>query len=197
MARFMIAFFAAVLMGLPTTQAAEGSKTLSGIETLVPDRQARLDALFLDLKKETNERAARRIALRIGETWANSGSDTANLLIGWANDAMKAEKFSVALDFLDQVVMLFPDYAEGWNRRATVHFMMNDYSRSMADISRTLELEPRHFGALAGMARILQATGRQEQALTAYEQVLNIYPMLRSAQNAVAEISDELAGQGI
>nr|WP_229449596.1 hypothetical protein [Nitratireductor sp. B36] len=193
----MIAFFAAALMGLPLAQAAEESKPVSGIESLVSDRQARLDALFLDLKKETNERAARRIALRIGETWANSGSDTANLLIGWANDAIKAEKFSVALDFLDQVVMLFPDYAEGWNRRATVHFMMNDYARSMADISHTLELEPRHFGALAGMARILQATGRQEQALTAYEQVLNIYPMLRSAQSAVAEISDKLAGQGI
>ncbi|MAS14557.1 MAG: hypothetical protein CMH69_14760 [Nitratireductor sp.] len=197
MVRFMIAFFAAALMGLPLAQAAEESKPVSGIESLVSDRQARLDALFLDLKKETNERAARRIALRIGETWANSGSDTANLLIGWANDAIKAEKFSVALDFLDQVVMLFPDYAEGWNRRATVHFMMNDYARSMADISHTLELEPRHFGALAGMARILQATGRQEQALTAYEQVLNIYPMLRSAQSAVAEISDKLAGQGI
>lgn len=193
----MIAFFAAALMGLPLAQAAEESKPVSGIESLVSGRQARLDALFLDLKKETNERAARRIALRIGETWANSGSDTANLLIGWANDAIKAEKFSVALDFLDQVVMLFPDYAEGWNRRATVHFMMNDYARSMADISHTLELEPRHFGALAGMARILQATGRQEQALTAYEQVLNIYPMLRSAQSAVAEISDKLAGQGI
>ncbi len=193
----MIAIFVAALMGLPMAQAAEGSRPAPGFETQAPDRQARLNALFLDLKKETNERAARRIALRIGETWANSGSDTANLLIGWANDAIKAEKFSVALDFLDQVVMLYPDYAEGWNRRATVHFMMNDYARSMADISRTLELEPRHFGALAGMARILQATGRQEQALTAYEQVLNIYPMLRSAQNAVAEISDKLAGQGI
>ena len=90
-------------MGLPLAQAAEESKPVSGIESLVSDRQARLDALFLDLKKETNERAARRIALRIGETWANSGSDTANLLIGWANDAIKAEKFSVALDFLDCV----------------------------------------------------------------------------------------------
>ncbi|WP_025031182.1 hypothetical protein [Nitratireductor aquibiodomus] len=197
MVRFTIAILAAALMGLPTAQAAEGGKPASGVESPVPDRQARLDALFLDLKKETNERAARRIALRIGETWSDSGSDTANLLVGWANDAIKAEKLSVALDFLDQVTMLFPDYAEGWNRRATVHFMMNDYARSMADISRTLELEPRHFGALAGMARILQTTGRQEQALTAYEQVLNIYPMLRSAQNAVSEISDKLAGQSI
>ena len=193
----MIAILAAVLMGLPTAQAAEGGKPASGVESPVPDRQARLDALFTDLKKETNERAARRIALRIGETWNDSGSDTANLLVGWANDAIKAEKYPVALDFLDQLVLLYPDYAEGWNRRATLHFTMNDYPRAMADISRTLELEPRHFGALSGMARILQATGHREQALGAYERVLDVYPMLRSAQKAVAELSDELAGQGI
>ncbi|WP_295809255.1 tetratricopeptide repeat protein [uncultured Nitratireductor sp.] len=197
MVRFLFALFAAVLTGLIPAHSAEDGKPVSGAEQSEPAEQERLDALFQDLKKETNEQAARRIALRIGNAWSDSGSDTANLLIGWANDAIKAEKFSVALDFLDQITMLFPDYAEGWNRRATVHFMRNDYARSMADISRTLELEPRHFGALAGMARILQATGRNEQALATYERVLDVYPMLRSAQSAVAEISDELDGQGI
>lgn len=197
MVRFTVAIAAIFTMGLPPLQAAESNEPVSGVEAPATDRQTRLNALFSDLKKETNERAARRIALRIGEAWNDSGSDTANLLMQWANDAVKAQDFSVALDFLDQVTMLFPDYAEGWNRRATVHYMMNDYARSMTDISHALELEPRHFGALAGMARILQATGHEQQALTAYEQVLDVYPMLRSAQNAVAEISDELDGQGI
>ena len=206
MARFTAAFCAAFcivcLAVVPAALADEqpqallGRQAASGDET-APAEPSRLDSLFQDLKHESNERAARRIAVRIGEVWSDSGSATADLLMQWANEAIKAEKFPVALDFLDQLVLLYPDYAEGWNRRATLHFTMNDYARSMADISRTLDLEPRHFGALSGMARILQSTGRPEQALAAYGRVLDVYPMLRSAQKAVAELSDELAGQGI
>ncbi|WP_367717165.1 tetratricopeptide repeat protein [Nitratireductor sp. GISD-1A_MAKvit] len=197
MVRFLIAFSIAFLASLAAAQAEDEPRPGESLPKAAEESQTRLDALFQTLKKEPNEQAARRIALRIGRALSDSDSDTANLLMGWANDAIKAEKFSVALDFLDQVTLLFPTYPEGWNRRATVHFMMNDHARAMADISRTLELEPRHFGALAGLARILQQSGRDEQALAAYEKVLEIYPMLRSAQSAIAEISDELDGQGI
>ncbi len=115
----------------------------------------------------------------------------------WAGDAMEAKKFDVALDFLDQVVTLNPAYPEGWNRRATVHFMMNNYQKSMADIEKTLQLEPRHFGALSGMAQILSNTGRKALALDAYQRVLDIYPMMLAAQSQIATISEELAGEGI
>lgn len=157
----------------------------------------RLEELFSNLKRERNEQAARRIAARIGEEWLHSGSDNADLLMQWAGDAMKAKKYNVALDFLDQVVTLFPDYAEGWNRRATLHFMMGDYAKSMADIARTLELEPRHFGALAGMAGILEASGEDKLALEAFQRVLDIYPMMRSAQDEVAKLSERIVGEGI
>ena len=79
----------------------------------------------------------------------------------WSKTAMDSQKFDVALDFLDQVVTMKPAYAEGWNRRATVHFMMQNYAKSMADINHTLQLEPRHFGALSGMGQIMKNTGRQ------------------------------------
>ena len=111
--------------------------------------------------------------------------------------AMDAKKFDVALDFLDQVVTLKPDFAEGWNRRATVHFMMENYQKSMADINRTLVLEPRHFGALSGMGQIMKNTDRKELALEAWQRILDIYPMMRSAQNEVASLSEELSGEGI
>ena len=103
----------------------------------------------------------------------------------------------MALDFLDQITVLSPDYAEGWNRRATVHYMMHSFGKSMSDIERTLELEPRHFGALSGMAQILKETGRKQMALDAYHRVLDIYPMMRNAQNELATLSEELAGEGI
>lgn len=71
---------------------------------------------------------------------------------------------------------------------------MHDYAKSMADIERTLALEPRHFGALSGMAQIFEAIGRKKLALEAYERVLDIYPMMRSAQKKVMDLSSELAG---
>lgn len=211
--RIVFAFCAAALTGLlpvPASAAedtqsppsalsdgssADGSALPNGV---AEERQEnRLDALFLQLKRESNEAAAERIAARIGEAWSNSGSASIDLMMGWSKTAMEAKKFDVALDFLDQVVTMRPAYAEGWNRRATVHFAMENYAKSMADINRTLELEPRHFGALAGMGQIMKNTGRKELALQAWQRVLDIYPMMRSAQAEVATLSEELAGEGI
>lgn len=177
--------------------AADTTVTGDASATAPLSAQARLDKLFSDLKRERNERAAERLSQRIWEEWRKSGSASVDLMMGWAQDAVTAKKYDVALDFLDQVVTLSPAYAEGWNRRATVHFLMNNFSKSMADIERTLQLEPRHFGALSGMAQILKNAGRKQSALDAWLRVLDIYPMNRSAQAEVSTLSDELTGEGI
>ena len=161
------------------------------------EEPSRLDTLFSELKRERNEKAAERIARQIGAHWMDSGSASVDLMMQWANKAISDKKFDVALDFLDQVIVLQPGYAEGWNRRATVHFMMENYAESMTDIAQTLALEPRHFGALAGMAGILKATGREQEALDVYQSALDVYPMLRDAQSELVELADELAGEGI
>ncbi|MGX5826160.1 tetratricopeptide repeat protein [Mesorhizobium sp. 43Arga] len=160
-------------------------------------KQARLDKLFSDLKRERNEKAAERIAGNIWSEWFQSGSASIDLMMLWSQQAMDKQKFDVALDLLDQVVILQPTYAEGWNRRATVHFMMKNYGKSMSDIDHTLQLEPRHFGALSGLAQIMALTGHKQSALEAWQKVLAIYPMMRSAQDQVATLSEELAGEGI
>ncbi len=160
-------------------------------------QESRLDTLFSELKRERNEKAAERIASRIWAEWSRSGSASIDLMMGWSKTAMDNKKFDVALDFLDQVVTMKPAYAEGWNRRATVHFMMHNYAKSMSDINHALQLEPRHFGALSGMGQILKGSGEDELALQAWQRVLDIYPMMRSAQNEVATLSEDLAGEGI
>jgi tetratricopeptide (TPR) repeat protein len=161
------------------------------------EQEARLDKLFDDLKRERNVAGAERIANFIREEWTQSGSATVDLMMQWSAEAMEKERFDVALDFLDQVTVLAPEYAEGWNRRATVHYMMGSYSKSMSDIEHVLRLEPRHFGALSGMAAIFKTYEMQRAALEAFERVLEVYPMLRSAQEEVAELSEELAGEAI
>lgn len=154
-----------------------------------------LDALFQSLKRQGNVAEAEKIAAKISAELARSGSANIDLMMTWAADAAKNKKFGVALDFLDQVILLRPDFAEAYNRRATVHFAMQNYAKSMTDIERTVELEPRHFGALAGMAQIMTSTGRKDMALRAYERVLGVYPAWRQAQDEVGRLADELAGE--
>lgn len=192
--RNVFAFFALAIVATPLPQLAFAQ---ASDEAVVAKADTQLDSLFSDLKRERNEKAAERLASRIWEAWYRSGSASVDLMMLWSQQALETKKFDVALDFLDQVVTLQPQYAEGWNRRATVHFLMQNYRKSMADIERTLELEPRHFGALSGMAQIMALTHHDELALQAWQRVLDIYPMLRNAQNEVSRLSEELAGEGI
>lgn len=196
-----------ILFALATTLLLSGTVLPAAVSRVRADdpvaapvattRQARLDQLFTELKRERNEKAAERIAQRIWGEWAVSGSASIDLMMQWSQKATEDQKYDVALDFLDQVVTLQPTYAEGWNRRATVHFLMKNYGKSMSDIDHTLQLEPRHFGALSGLAQIMADTGHKQSALEAWQKVLAIYPMMRSAQNQVSALSEELAGEGI
>ena len=194
--RSVFAISLAILVALPA--AASAQATGSGSTPVVAQEpETRLDQLFSELKRARTEQAAQRISSRIRQEWARSGSATIDLLMQWAQKAIDEEKHDVALDFLDQVVVLAPAYPEGWNRRATLHFAMEDHAKSMADIGRTLDLEPRHFGALGGMAAILRDAGRKEAAMRAYERLLEVYPMMRNAQTELGKLADEMAGQGI
>ena len=192
--RILFAFFATLFLFGAASAWADDPPAKPPVAVT---REARLDQLFADLKRERNEKAAERIAGRIWGEWFQSGSASIDLMMQWSQKAMDDQKFDVALDFLDQVVILQPKYAEGWNRRATVHYMMKNFGKSMSDIDQTLQLEPRHFGALSGLAQIMAATGHKQSALEAWQKVLAIYPMMRSAQDQVAALSEELAGEGI
>ena len=161
-------------------------------------RQAEtLDSLFNQLKAEADPASAKRLTDRIWSRWRDSGSATGNLLLQWANTALNEKKFGLALDFLDQLIVLMPDFAEGWNQRATLHYVMGNHAKSMSDINHVLALEPRHFGALAGVAAIFTVNGNDELALRAWEQMLAIYPANREAQTKVGELADKLAGSRI
>ena len=182
----------AAAMSAAPLQAAEPSVPTEAASLATPKQ--RLDSLFAELKREGDEGKARQVADRIRLEWQESGSATVNLLMHWANKAISDEKQGVALDILDQVIALAPNYVEGWNRRATLHYQMGNYRKSMSDINRVLAIEPRHFGALAGMATMLEASGKDELAMRAWEEFLNIYPSDRKAQEQLGELAEKLAG---
>src|SRR5882672_7739335 len=127
--RILFAFFAALFLSSAVLLPARADDPVA--PPVAMTKQARLDQLFTDLKHERNEKAAERTAGRIWNEWFQSGSASIDLMMQWSQRAIEDQKFDVALDFLDQVVTLQPTYAEGWNRRATVHFMMKNYGKSM------------------------------------------------------------------
>lgn len=157
--------------------------------------EQRLDNLFIRLKRERSTEQARAIANEIREVFTISGSATVDFLMDSSARAMNDKRYGAALDFLDQVTLLKPDYVEGWNRRATLHYLLGNYPKAMSDSARVLALEPRHLGALAGMAGILQETGHDRQALEAWENYLTYYPADREAQEQMIELMNKLAGQ--
>ena len=164
-------------------------------DVAVSREAATLDSLFGDLARQADARKAGRIAQQIVGKLNDSGSDTINLLMNWSARALREKNNPLAEDLLTQVVTLAPDYAEGWNRRATLYYVQGDLGRSIADIERVLQLEPRHFGALSGLGAILQRTGSDRKALETYFKVLEIYPANRPAQKAVQELEEELSGK--
>jgi tetratricopeptide (TPR) repeat protein len=134
------------------------------------------------------------VGLLIG-TYAQSGSDTGDLLLQRARKAMGEKEYDAAEKILDSTVAVLPDWAEGWNARATLRYLDDDYDGSMADIAEVLKREPRHLGALLGMSHILEARDKKEQALKVCERVLAIAPHWRSAEKTAERLKAAIAGE--
>ncbi len=160
-----------------------------------PVKPKTVDDLLAELKRERNPQAARQIANAAMATWSESSSPTINLLMQWSAKAAAEKRNAAALDFIDQAIILKPDFVGAWNQRATLHFTMGNYQKSVSDIEKVLDLEPRHFGAIAGLAGILTERGSKDAALKAWERYLEVFPADREAQEIVAKLSEELAGQ--
>ena len=161
------------------------------------DRTRGLDFLFGALKAAPDEASAKHVEARIWAQWMQTPSDTAALLMLRAKAAMDAQKIDVALKLLDSVVKLRPDYIEGWNRRATVYYLKNDYIHSLEDIRQVLAREPRHFGALAGLGMIMQEYGDEKHALEAFRQALSVNPRLERIPNLVKSLTEKVEGRDI
>jgi tetratricopeptide (TPR) repeat protein len=150
-----------------------------------------LDRLFGQLHAAKDEASAKVIEDAIWKLWSRSGSPTADVLIVQAVRAMEAGQRQTALRILDTIIEDQPTFAEAWNKRATLYFMMGDYDRSLADIAHVLELEPRHFGALTGLGTILTDRGKKAEALKAFRRALSIDPFLEGARKALQQIEPE------
>jgi tetratricopeptide (TPR) repeat protein len=156
-----------------------------------------LDFLFGALKAAPDVASAKHVEAKIWTLWLQTPSDTTALLMTRAKAAMDAQQMDIALKLLDAIVKLRPDYVEGWNRRATLYYLRNDYARSLQDIEQVLSREPRHFGALAGLGMIMQDLGDDKRALEAFRKALAVHPHLEKVPELVKTLTEKVEGRDI
>jgi tetratricopeptide (TPR) repeat protein len=158
-------------------------------------RDLRLDGLFVRLQATNSQAEATAVEQQIWQIWIRSDDASANHLMRSGVQAMAARQHAQALDYFDRLVERAPGFAEGWNKRATLHFLMGNYRASVFDIEHTLELEPRHFGALSGLGLIYDAIEQPAAALRSFEAAVAINPHLENTLQRIDELQRQLQGR--
>ncbi len=158
-------------------------------------KDPRLERLFERLQEAESVAEAKPIEQRIWRVWHQSSDVFVNRLMERGSGAMERRDLERALEHFDLMVTWAPEFAEGWNRRATVHYMLGNYDQSVRDIQRVLALEPRHFGALSGLGVIYQAIEQPRAALRSFEAALEIHPHLEGTRERVDELQRRLEGR--
>jgi len=157
----------------------------------------RLDELFVQLHETKSEYQAYVLERTIWSIWLVSDMAGTNILMEQGVNAMGVGDHATALEKFEAVVELEPDFAEGWNKRATVHYLMGNFAQSIEDVKKTLTLEPRHFGALSGLGLIYDSMDNLEGAKAAFEKALEANPHMVPIKMRLEEIEKELENRAI
>lgn len=153
-----------------------------------------LAALLAELARSDNT-GWRRVERQILTEWSKSGSAAMDLLLQRGRNALREGNHAEAIEHLTALTDHAPDFAEGWNARATAYAQAGQYGPAIDDIARTLTLNPHHFGALSGLGMIFRETGQKDSALAAFRAALAIHPHLERVNEAVKRLETETAGQ--
>jgi tetratricopeptide (TPR) repeat protein len=191
--------------GLVHAPQAASAQTGSAAEAPAPkhprptnvDRSRNIDFLFGALKAAPDADAAKLVENRILALWLAAGGDTTDLLMTRVKTAVDAKDFDLAIELLNAIVEIKPDYVEGWNRRATVHFLKKDFGAAIGDIRQVLGREPRHFGALAGLGMIMQEIGEDKRALEIFRRAIEVHPHLQRIPDLIKSLTEKVDGRDI
>jgi tetratricopeptide (TPR) repeat protein len=159
------------------------------------DRDFRLNKLFIELKIN-NPALTNTTEQKIWEIWSTHPHNkelTKRLAEG--SNLVKNRQLSQAINIFTEVIDLDPKWAEAWNKRATVLYMIGDYRASQKDIDKVLELEKRHFGALAGEGLVNIKLENYEKAIESYKKAKEIYPSMQSPDIMIRQIKELIKQQ--
>lgn len=186
-------------------QAAKSAKPKSALELALKDgipknavkRAAVRDNLYALLSTAGDKKQADKVMAALNRLYLTSGSPTIDLLMKRGIKSINDKKLEGSLKFLDSVIDLAPDYAEGWNRRAYVYYQRNEYRRAAGDLRRVLALDPNHFRALEGLGSILREIGDERGALKVFDTLVGIHPFWKGTDSVYKELKQKVEGRGI
>ena len=153
---------------------------------------SRLDALFVTLKQTADGQVIRITENRIWSIWLQHSNSTVVELMQLGSTRMNGQMYSEALLIYNRIIENFPDYAEAWNQRATLYYMVGNHDASIADIEKVLSLEPRHFGALSGLGLVYIQREELGKAKQAFEELIAVHPNSPNAQQSLQSVIDSL-----
>ena len=186
---------AIVLLGALAVTPAKAQMTAEDLAAVTT--QHSLESLLGDLAVAPDAETAKPIEQAILREFLATESPTIELLMSRVAVTIQEKKYNTALALLDNIIELDPSYAEGWNKRATVNYLLDDYVAALRDVERALALQPNHFGAVYGLGILMREFGARDLALDAFERALSINPFLENAQKAVENLEPEIKGVDI
>lgn len=193
----VLAAAAAAFVAGAAAQPAPARPDPAGIpSTRAPGRANTLDDLFARLAASADEGEARGIATLIERRFARSGSDTADLLMSRAGEVLSDDP-ALAIELLDRVTQLKPDWAEAWSRRAAAFWRLDDPVDALADLNRALTQEPRNFNAWLALGHLRMAADDKKRAIEAYRKALALHPHLADAKRIVERLAPEIDGRDL
>ena len=179
MTKLLLSLLAMFLIALPQGYADQNDKEL--------------DALFDTLSNnDTTPSQARVVTSEIWRQWLRTDNREAQKLMSLGIDMMNQYALDEAIKVFTAIIEMEPDFAEAWNKRATVYYMMGEYDLSTADVAETIRLEPRHFGALSGQGLIYLRTNRREAAVEWFKRALSVNPFMDNIRSSVEQLEREL-----
>tara|TARA_Y100000389_G_scaffold110417_1_gene107529 strand:+ start:19 stop:570 length:552 start_codon:yes stop_codon:yes gene_type:complete len=156
-----------------------------------------LDELFNELKNN-NVSSSYEIEQKIWKLWStHPNNDKLTIMLAEGSDLVNEQKFDKAINVFNKVIELDPEWAEAWNKRATLLYMVGEFKKSQEDIDKVLELEQRHFGALAGQGLVNIKLENYEKAIMSYEKAQKIYPSMKSPKIMIKKIKELIKKQSI
>ena len=162
------------------------------------ERELELNKLFNQLKNNSNASMAFDVEMKIWNIWSTHPSqENLTQLLADGSNLMTQHKLNKAYETFSKVISLDPNWAEGWNKRATVLYMLGRYEESQEDINEVLKLEKRHFGALSGQGLVQIELKNYERAINSYKEVQKIYPSMQSPKIMIPQLKELIKSESI
>ena len=158
---------------------------LFALPSFADQNNPELEGLFSRLHETVDVVEAAEITKQIWQNWYQSNDSGVTELMQLGEVSMRQAKYDEAVAYFSEIISIAPEFAEGWNRRATAYYLIGEYNLSTDDVDKTLALEPRHFGALSGQGMIYMQLQQREMALQYMERALEVNPHLQSVRSSV------------